>query len=182
MATMESYLEGKFVDWCNKVGAKAVKGPTMHSKGFPDRFVALPNYGGTVYVEFKGTSYYDLEPLQKWWMMQIKKSSPDRHFVVRSRSDLEDLIRTCEGFMAIGFDLLKVERVLMAQNHHRIVPEITVVCVDAHYIVSPDTFKLLEVVKVENKMYQIIGVDRKTEAPNHIYTVNPVMELTVLEK
>lgn len=176
MATMESYLETKFVEWCNKIGAKAVKGPTAQSKGFPDRFVALPNYGGTVYVEFKGTSYYDLEPLQQWWMLQIKKSSPDRHFVVRSRADLEDMLRTCEGFMAIGYDMLRMERLLMARNHHRIVPEITVERTDCDKIISPDTYKILDVVKTSSGMHQIIGVDRKTEAPNNIYTVSQIAE------
>lgn len=182
MATMESYLEDKFVEWCNKVEAKAVKGPTAQSKGFPDRFVALPNYGGTVYVEFKGTSSYGLEPLQKWWMMKIKKSSPDRYFLVACRSDLEDLIRMCEGFMAIGYDMLRMERILMAANHHRPAPEIAVQSWDGgNKIISDDnSFKLLEVVKNNKKLYQIVSVDRRTAAPNSIYTVEHVPDFSAL--
>ena len=88
MATVEKYIEKKFVEWCEKNGAKAVKGPTANSKGFPDRIVVLPRNGGTIYVEFKGDGYYDLTPTQKWWKALIESSSPNRYFKVSSNKRL----------------------------------------------------------------------------------------------
>jgi len=79
MAGLEEYLESAFVKWCKQRDIVPIKGPAQTAKGFPDRFCQLPNGGGTIYVEFKGSSkYYDLTPMQVWWKDYIRASSPGR--------------------------------------------------------------------------------------------------------
>lgn len=116
MATVEKYLENKFVKWCKDNDIIAIKGPTATTKGFPDRFLQLPYNGGTVYVEFKGTSYYDLTPLQLWWKEYLMKSNPNRYFFVKDEAGLDDLIKTCEKFMAVGNAVVEYERQLLGSQ------------------------------------------------------------------
>jgi hypothetical protein len=114
MATnVEARLEANFVKWCKEKGILAIKGPVGTSKGFPDRFLQLPNMGGTVYVEFKGSSYYGLTPLQEWWKEYILSSSPNRYFVVDNDLDLVRLKRRCEHFISIGVTLHAYETQLL---------------------------------------------------------------------
>jgi hypothetical protein len=106
----EKQLESSFVRWCQYKKIVAIKGPAATAKGFPDRFLQLPNGGGTVYVEFKGTSYYGLAPLQLWWKEYIINSSPHRYFLVDNEEDLEQLKSTCEKFISIGPKLIAFEK------------------------------------------------------------------------
>lgn len=106
----EKKLESDFVRWCQRKQIVAIKGPVMTTKGFPDRFLQLPNGGGTIYAEFKGTSYYTLTPLQVWWKDYILKSSPHRYFLVDNEEDLERLKAACEKFIAIGPELVAFEK------------------------------------------------------------------------
>ena len=48
----EKQLESAFVRWANSLNIRALRSSCEY-EGFPDRFVHLPNGGGTVYVEFK---------------------------------------------------------------------------------------------------------------------------------
>ena len=113
---LEKYLETHFVAWCNERDIVAMKGPAGLSKGFPDRFAALPNGGGTIYVEFKGTSYYDLSEIQQWWQRYLLLSDPYRTFVVRSKEDLAQLYEKCEAFMEIGPQVVEFERKLLEER------------------------------------------------------------------
>ena len=105
----EAALEKKFSDWLRKMDVIPIKGPALTVKGFPDRFFQLPNGGGTVYVEFKGTSYYSLTPLQAWWKEYLTKSSPNRYFLVENEKQLLALIKHCEKLIAIGPQLVVEE-------------------------------------------------------------------------
>lgn len=109
----EKYLENNFVKWCRDQEIEPIKGPVATSKGFPDRFLQLPNGGGTIYVEFKGTSYYSLTPLQVWWKEYILVSSPNRYFMVDNKEDLEALKVKCKAFMSIGKELTMYETSLL---------------------------------------------------------------------
>lgn len=111
--TPEKKYERAFMSWCSERDMKAIKGPTANSGGFPDRFVQLRCNGGTIYVEFKGTSDYDLTPRQVWWKHYIKASSPHRYFVVDSPESLEYLKYACEILMEIGPELVAYERELI---------------------------------------------------------------------
>ena len=110
----ERALEKSFVDWCSEQDIEALKGPVGLSKGFPDRFAMLNNGGGTVYVEFKGSSYYDLTQMQCWWREYLLKSSPNRYFVVRNHEDLAHLKCVCLALMQVGPHLADYERDLMS--------------------------------------------------------------------
>lgn len=105
----EKRLETKFVKWAKEHGAMTVKGPTAQSKGFPDRIVILPNGGGTLYIEFKGSSYYGLTPLQEWWKETLLASNPNRYFVVDSEHTLTHVITVAEAFIEAGNTLIKEE-------------------------------------------------------------------------
>ena len=113
MASIEKYLENKFVEWCDEIGGKAFKGPAMQYKGFPDRFAILPNNGGTVYVEFKGGTEYGLTAMQKHFGRMITASDPMRYFVVDTKEDLAYLIECCKQFMNIGDVIVRVEQQAM---------------------------------------------------------------------
>lgn len=114
--TPEKRYEQDFCRWCSAQDMKALKGPTANSGGFPDRFVQLKNGGGTVYVEFKGTSdYYGLSERQLWWCDYLKASNPHRYFVVSDQETLERLKRACLVFMEIGPDNVKQEHELLLQ-------------------------------------------------------------------
>ena len=113
MSTVEKRLEADFTRWCQSQQIVAIKGPVVTSKGFPDRFLQLPKGGGTVYVEFKGTSYYDLTPLQRWWQQYITDSSPHRYFLVATDEELEHLKQMCLKFIAIGKELVSFENELL---------------------------------------------------------------------
>lgn len=115
MAAIESRLEGNFTAWCRERKIIAVKGPVMNTKGFPDRFLQLPNQGGTIYVEFKGTGYYSLTPIQQWWRDYIKASSPNRYFLVETPEQLEQLKKVCLVLMKIGPEVTQLESSLMQE-------------------------------------------------------------------
>lgn len=101
MGSIEKYLEKTFCDWCKTKGAIPVKGPANMYKGIPDRVVALPHGGGTIWVEFKGGTAYQLTDAQKMWRRMLIDSAPDRYFVIDSKEDLKHLIQTCEMFMRV---------------------------------------------------------------------------------
>ena len=108
--TIEKSLEASFVKWCRDHEIAALKGPVGLSKGFPDRFAMLPNGGGTIYVEFKGTSYYDLTEIQRWWQKYLLNSDPHRYFVVKDKLELAQLQQACLVFIEIGDKLVDFER------------------------------------------------------------------------
>jgi hypothetical protein len=109
----EKQLEATFVRWCQYKKIVAIKGPSATAKGFPDRFLQLPNGGGTIYVEFKGTSYYGLAPLQVWWKEYLINSSPHRYFLVATDEELDHLKEMCLKFIAIGKELVAFENELL---------------------------------------------------------------------
>jgi hypothetical protein len=111
----ESSLETNFCKWCKEHDIIPIKGPVAQSKGFPDRFVQLPNGGGTIYVEFKGTSNYDLTPMQRWWGEYLKNSNPNRYFTVSTPEELNMLKQRCLEFIAIGDPLVSYETKLLAE-------------------------------------------------------------------
>jgi len=112
-ASFEKKLETNFVHWCKERNIIPIKGPTQNSKGFPDRFFQLPNYGGTLYVEFKGSNDYGLSPMQDWWKDYLKASSPNRYFIVDDYETLERLKRACETFITLGPKLYKAETTII---------------------------------------------------------------------
>lgn len=113
---LEQYLESNFKKWCDENDIIPIKGPSSIVKGFPDRFVQLPNGGGTVYVEFKGSSYYDLTPLQVYWKKYLLKSSPNRYFKIDTKEQLEQLKQTCLAFIEIGKQLTEFEHKLLTER------------------------------------------------------------------
>jgi len=116
VSTVEKRLETDFVKWCRSKQIVAIKGPVMTSKGFPDRFLQLPKGGGTIYVEFKGTSYYDLTPLQRWWEEYLRASNPHRYFLVNNDEDLQHVKDMCEKLIRIGSILIDVEFNLLKEK------------------------------------------------------------------
>lgn len=100
--SMEKALEKKFCDWVKIQGGIAIKGPAPMYKGIPDRIVVLPHGGGTVWVEFKGGTYYQLTPMQLHWRKMLIDSNPDRYFLVDNESDLAHVIEVCKTFMELG--------------------------------------------------------------------------------
>lgn len=95
----EKLLEKRFCDWVKSVGGLAVKGPAPMYKGIPDRIAILPHGGGTVWVEFKGGTYYQLTPMQTHWRAMLLDSAPDRYFLVDNEQDLDHVINACNMFM-----------------------------------------------------------------------------------
>lgn len=94
--SQEKPLEAKFCKWLRSVGGEPVKGPSFTNKGIPDRICVLPNGGGTIWVEFKGGTYYQLTPIQQWWKDLLISSDPSRYFLIDTKEDLERLIETCK--------------------------------------------------------------------------------------
>jgi len=111
----EQALEREFVNWCKDLDIQCIKGPSMFAKGFPDRFWQLPNGGGSVYCEFKGTSYYGLTKMQEWWQRYLVYSNPNRYFVVENKEELEQLKKRCLQLMAIGPELVAYETKLLKE-------------------------------------------------------------------
>lgn len=110
----EKYLEKNFCEWCRERDIQPIKGPSQFAKGFPDRFLQLPSGGGSVYVEFKGSSYYyGLTPMQQWWRKYLKDSSPNRYFLVEDEEQLEHLKQACLDFIKIGSKLVEYENYLL---------------------------------------------------------------------
>ena len=99
MSSNEKYLERKFNEYIKSIGGMSVKGPSHMYTGIPDRIVVLPKGGGTLWVEFKGGTYYQLQPMQKWWKDLIEKSDATRYFLVDNTDDLKHLIDVCESLM-----------------------------------------------------------------------------------
>lgn len=116
MATIEKRLESKFVAWCRAQNIEPIKGPVATSKGFPDRFLQLPKNGGTIYVEFKGSSDYWLTPLQIWWSEYLCASNPNRYFIVDTDVDLENLKAKCVQLMLIGDCVVAYEKALLGEE------------------------------------------------------------------
>lgn len=106
--TTEKLLERNFVKWCKDRDIVAIKGASHLAKGFPDRFLQLPNRGGSIYVEFKG-DFVGLSPIQEWWRDYLRASSPHRYFVVDTPDKLERLKAVCEMFIDAGPELYKLE-------------------------------------------------------------------------
>ena len=96
MASNEKYLERKFNEYIKSIKGMSVKGPSYMYTGIPDRIVVLPNGGGTLWVEFKGGTYYQLQPMQKVWRDILINSDSNRYFLVDNKEDLQNLIETCE--------------------------------------------------------------------------------------
>ena len=109
----ESALERKFKDWCDDHDVICIKGPAHLAKGFPDRFAQLPNGGGSVHVEFKGTSYYGLSKMQLMWKDYLIDSNPHRYFIVEDTDQLAYLIKRCEQLIAIGPQVVAYEDELL---------------------------------------------------------------------
>ena len=99
MLSQEKPLERKFCAWLKSIDGKPVKGPSYTDKGIPDRICVLPHGGGTVWIEFKGNTYYQLTPMQQVWRERIIDSSPDRYFLVDTEEDLKHVIDACKRFM-----------------------------------------------------------------------------------
>ena len=97
--SQEKLLERKFCEWLKSIGGEPVKGPSNTNKGIPDRIAVLPRGGGTVWIEFKGGTYYQLTPIQEWWKNLLISSDPTRYFVVDTKEDLNTVIEACKGFM-----------------------------------------------------------------------------------
>lgn len=97
--SQEKPLEKKFCEWLKSIGGEPVKGPSFTNAGIPDRINVLPNGGGTIWVEFKGGTEYQLTPIQQWWKRLLLNSDPTRYFVVDTKEDLEKLIETCKSLM-----------------------------------------------------------------------------------
>ena len=97
--SQEKYLERKLCEWVRSIGGEPVKGPSYTNKGIPDRILVLPNGGGTVWVEVKGGTYYQLTPIQKWWKDLLMNSDPDRYFMIDTKEDLDKVIETCKRFI-----------------------------------------------------------------------------------
>lgn len=96
MASNEKYLEYKFNEFIKSIKGMSVKGPSFMYTGIPDRIAILPNGGGTIWVEFKGGTYYQLQPMQVWWKELLISSDPNRYFLVDNKEDLDRLIETCK--------------------------------------------------------------------------------------
>ena len=94
--SQEKYLERKLCEWVRSIGGEPVKGPSYTNKGIPDRILVLPKGGGTVWVEVKGGTYYQLTPIQQWWKELLIDSDPNRYFVIDTKEDLNNLIETCK--------------------------------------------------------------------------------------
>ena len=110
----EARLEKKFVQWCKDKDIIPIKGPSHLAKGFPDRFIQLPNGGGSAYIEFKGTSVaYDLTPMQVWWKEYLTNSNPNRYFVVENKQQLTELFEKLEVLIGIGVTLVGLETKLI---------------------------------------------------------------------
>lgn len=99
--SQEKPLERKFCKWLKSIGGEPVKGPSFTNKGIPDRICVLPKGGGTIWVEFKGGTYYQLTPIQMWWRDKLIDSDPNRYFMVDTDEDLEKLIETCKSLMGM---------------------------------------------------------------------------------
>ena len=97
--SIEKYLERKFCLWLKSKGGEPVKGPSYTNKGIPDRIAVLPRGGGTLWIEFKGGTSYQLTPMQKWWKNLLLSSDPERYFCVDTKEDLERLIQRCESLI-----------------------------------------------------------------------------------
>jgi hypothetical protein len=117
----EKALERDFVNWCKHLDIQCVKGPSMFAKGFPDRFWQLPKNGGTVYAEFKGTSYYGLTPMQKWWQRYLVASNPNRYFVIEDKAELEALKKHCIQLMEIGAKVVAYENKLLKELNSSVI-------------------------------------------------------------
>lgn len=97
--SQEKPLERKFCEWLKSIGGEPVKGPSYTNKGIPDRIAVLPNGGGTVWVEFKGGTSYQLQPMQVWWKDLLIASDPHRYFCVDTKEDLDNVIAACKKLM-----------------------------------------------------------------------------------
>ena len=109
----ESALEKNFSAWCQVRDIIPIKGPSMFAKGIPDRYVQLPDGGGTIYIEFKGTSYYGLTAMQRMWKDYLINSSPNRYFLVENTDELDALKKRCLEFIDIGKELVSYETSLL---------------------------------------------------------------------
>jgi len=87
MATLESVLEKKLVDWAKAQGGVALKGATQFDTGYPDRIIYIPNVHA--HVELKGTSsIYHLNEKQKVWAGRIIASKTP-YYIIESERQFE---------------------------------------------------------------------------------------------
>lgn len=87
MATLETVLEKKLVDWAKAQGGIALKGATQFDTGYPDRVLYIPN--AHAHVEVKGTSStYHLNEKQKVWAGRIIASRAP-YYIIESERQLE---------------------------------------------------------------------------------------------
>lgn len=87
MATLETVLEKKLVDWAKAQGGIALKGATQFDTGYPDRIIYVPN--AHAHVEVKGTSStYHLNEKQKVWAGRII-ASKSPYYIIESERQLE---------------------------------------------------------------------------------------------
>lgn len=87
MATLETVLEKKLVDWAKAQGGIALKGATQFDTGYPDRVIYIPN--AHAHVEVKGTSStYHLNEKQKVWAGRII-ASKSPYYIIESEKQLE---------------------------------------------------------------------------------------------
>ena len=116
MASYEKLLENRFVKWAKEQDIMPVKGPVATSKGFADRIVILPKGGGTLYIEFKGSSVsYDLTPLQEWWKENYVDSAPHRYYVVEDEASLKKAQSVCMKFINQGELLTRADAYALKQ-------------------------------------------------------------------
>ena len=98
--SIEKTLEKNFVSFIENICingyyGKAIKGPSYMYTGIPDRIAILPGGGGTVWVEFKGGTYYGLTPKQVEWKQRLINSDPSRYFCIDTKEQLEELKNYC---------------------------------------------------------------------------------------
>lgn len=87
MATLETVLEKKLVDWAKTQGGIALKGATQFDTGYPDRIIYVPD--AHAHVEVKGTSStYHLNEKQKVWAGRII-ASKSPYYIIESERQLE---------------------------------------------------------------------------------------------
>jgi hypothetical protein len=88
MATLETVLEKKLVDWAKAQNGVALKGATQFDTGYPDRLVYIP--GAHAHAEIKGTSTrYHLNDKQKVWAGRIIASKVP-YYIIESETQLEE--------------------------------------------------------------------------------------------
>lgn len=111
----EAALEKRFVKWCQDRDIVPIKGPSMIVRGIPDRYIQLPHGGGTLYIEFKGNTYYGLQPMQEWWKRYLTNADPLRYYLVSNLEELEQLYADIEKFIKVGPQVITYTKKLLEE-------------------------------------------------------------------